>query len=112
MLDKAKKYLLVLFLVCQPLLDALTCIQIKNNWSFISISALVRGLFFLYVLYFVDIQCDMQIFYILSFLGSVEKCAKSLVRQSILHPHLDYLAVSLRLFCIPTLTILHCQTLR
>ena len=52
MLDKAKKYLLVLFLVCQPLLDALTCIQIKNNWSFISISALVRGLFFLYVLYY------------------------------------------------------------
>lgn len=52
MLDKAKKYLLVLFLVCQPLLDALTCIQIKNNWSFISISAIVRGLFFLYVLYY------------------------------------------------------------
>lgn len=52
MLDKAKKYLLVLFLVCQPLLDALTCIQIKNNWSFISISSLVRGLFFLYVLYY------------------------------------------------------------
>ena len=52
MLYKAKKYLLVLFLVCQPLLDALTCIQIKNNWSFISISALVRGLFFLYVLYY------------------------------------------------------------
>lgn len=52
MLDKAKKYLLILFLVCQPLLDALTCIQIKNNWSFISISAIVRGLFFLYVLYY------------------------------------------------------------
>ena len=52
MLDKAKKYLLVLFLVCQPLLDSLTCIQIKSNWSFISISALVRGLFFLYVLYY------------------------------------------------------------
>ena len=52
MLDKAKKYLLVLFLICQPLLDALTCIQIKNNWNFLSISALVRGLFFLYVLYY------------------------------------------------------------
>lgn len=52
MLDKAKKYLFVAFLICQPILDALTCIQIKNNWNFLSISALVRGLFFLYVLYY------------------------------------------------------------
>lgn len=57
---------------------------------------------FMFVLYFVDIQCDMQIFCTFSFLGSVEKRAKSLVRQSILHPHLDYLAVSLRQSCIPT----------
>ena len=54
---------------------------------------------FSFVLYFVDIQCDMQIFYTFSFFGSVEKCAKCLVRQSILQSHLDNLAVSLRLSC-------------
>ena len=61
---------------------------------------------FLFVLYFVDIQCGMQIFCTFSFLGSVEKRAKCLVRQSILHPHLDNLAVSLRQSCSLTQTIL------
>ena len=61
---------------------------------------------FSYVLYFVDIQCDMQIFCTFSFLGSVEKRAKCLVRQSILQSHLNYFASSLRLSCILTLTIL------
>ena len=68
MLNKAKKYLLVLFLVCQPLLDALTCIQIKNNWSFISISALVRGLFFLYVLYYLWKERQKDYLFIFSLL--------------------------------------------
>ena len=81
MLDKAKKYLLVLFLICQPLLDALTCIQIKNNWSFISISALVRGLFFLYVLYYLwKEKKDRKIIYLYleneSFLKKYKKIKK------------------------------------
>ena len=54
---------------------------------------------FSFLLYFVDIQCNMQVFCTFSFLGSVEKRAKCLGRQSILHPHLDNLASSLRLSC-------------
>ena len=65
MLDKAKKYLFAALLICQPILDALTCIQIKNNWNLLSISALVRGLFFLYVLYYLGKEKkDRKIIYL------------------------------------------------
>ncbi len=51
-MDKKLNKFLTIFLLFQPILDVITSIQIRNNIGFISISAIVRGLFFLYVIFY------------------------------------------------------------
>ena len=53
-MKKEKKFnlLVIVFMLVQPLLDVITSIQINNNINAISISLIIRGLFFLIVLYY------------------------------------------------------------
>ena len=53
-MKKEKKFnlLVIVFMLIQPLLDVITSIQINNNINAISISLIIRGLFFLIVLYY------------------------------------------------------------
>lgn len=49
-MNKRLNKIITFFLILQPVLDVITSIQIRNNISFLSIGAMLRGLFFLFVL--------------------------------------------------------------
>lgn len=66
--SKIFEYIVLIFLFLQPWLDAITCIQLKNNLSFITISSLVRGLFFCFALFYL-IKSKINFKYLCLFMG-------------------------------------------
>lgn len=51
---------ILLFILIQPFIDALTCIQIKSNFQFLSISVILRGLAFLVILIYLVLKKDKR----------------------------------------------------
>lgn len=67
--------MVIMFLVLQPFIDAITCIEIKSNISFLSVSSIVRGIFFVIVITYlirekINLKCTMSfiIYFLLSIL--------------------------------------------
>ncbi len=79
--DKTKNLfdkLIIIFLIMQPFIDAVTCIQIKSHISFLSISSIIRGIFFVLILIYlikqkINIKCIIyfMIYFLLSILYNV-----------------------------------------
>lgn len=51
---------ILLFILIQPFIDALTCIQIKSNLNVLSISVILRGLAFLVILIYLVLKKDKR----------------------------------------------------
>mgnify|MGYP004625419739 CR=1 FL=1 len=65
---------ILLFILIQPFIDALTCIQIKSNFQFLSISVIFRGIAFVTILIYLIIRKDNRksiLFFIIYFLLSI-----------------------------------------
>lgn len=65
---------ILLFILIQPFIDALTCIQIKSNFQFLSISVICRGIAFVTILIYLIIRKDNRkniLFFIIYFLLSI-----------------------------------------
>ena len=65
---------ILLFILIQPFIDALTCIQIKSNFQFLSISVICRGIAFVTILIYLIIGKDNRksiLFFIIYFLLSI-----------------------------------------
>ena len=67
--------MVIMFLVLQPFIDAITCIEIKSNISFLSVSSIVRGIFFVIVITYlirekINLKCTISfiIYFLLSIL--------------------------------------------
>ena len=73
---KKKKFFdnfILVFILMQPFIDALTCIQIKSNLNILSISVVFRGLAFLIILMYLVFKKDKRksIFFFLVYILSV-----------------------------------------
>ena len=65
---------ILLFILIQPFIDALTCIQIKSNFQFLSISVICRGIAFVTILIYLIIRKDNRksiLFFIIYLLLSI-----------------------------------------
>lgn len=65
---------MLIFILIQPFLDALTCIQVKSNFQFLSISVICRGIAFVTILIYLIIRKDNRksiLFFIIYFLLSI-----------------------------------------
>ena len=77
MIDKKKKIFdnfMLIFILMQPFIDALTCIQIKSNINILSVSVIFRGLAFLIILVYLIIKKDNRksiFFFLIYFLLSI-----------------------------------------
>lgn len=77
MSDKKKKIFdnfMLIFILMQPFIDALTCIQIKSNLNILSVSVIFRGLAFLIILVYLIIKKDNRksiFFFLIYFLLSI-----------------------------------------
>lgn len=66
--------ILILFIFLQPIIDAITCIQIKSNMDFITFSIIFRGLFFLSILYYIvkrKIDLKHTLYFLIYFILSI-----------------------------------------
>lgn len=65
---------MLIFILIQPFLDALTCIQVKSNFQFLSVSVICRGIAFVTILIYLIIRKDNRkniLFFIIYFLLSI-----------------------------------------
>ena len=65
---------MLIFILIQPFLDALTCIQVKSNFQFLSVSVVCRGIAFVTILIYLIIRKDNRkniLFFIIYFLLSI-----------------------------------------
>lgn len=90
-----------LFLLLNPLIDALTCMQIKNNINFISISSLTRGIFFLSIfIYLLTTSKNKKNYIFLSLYFIIE----AIIQYLLIHNSLSYeIANLMQIFYLPIL---------
>lgn len=90
-----------LFILLNPLIDALTCIQIKNNINFISISSLTRGVFFLIIfIYLLTTSKSKKDYIFLSLYFLIQ----TIIQYLLIHNSLSYeIANLMQIFYLPIL---------
>ena len=72
---------MLIFILIQPFLDALTCIQVKSNFQFLSVSVICRGIAFVTILIYLIIRKDNRksiLFFIIIFKSIVSKSISSI----------------------------------